>query len=212
MDKRIIETLEPVCRRQRAPPGAALVGLGAVGAARSPGSPWAAWRWWGTGQVSPSWSTWRPGGRPDRRARSSAWRGAAATAEAASAVDARYGLKDRVVTALDFGRRAEPTPLHELQLADAEEHLRQVDPRRVVPFRIAEALPWAVGACLGGPGPPALAPAERPGQPGRPPRRGDRRRRRRTGQPRGAREGSPRRRRTRTSRSSSRDSSRRSRR
>jgi hypothetical protein len=69
-------------------------------------------------------------------------------AQAASAVDARYRLKDRVVTALDFVRRPEATSLHELQLADTEEHLARVDPRRVVPFRVPAALPWALGACV----------------------------------------------------------------
>ena len=146
MNKRIIETLEPVCRRQRA---LLVLRWSASGLLMSSvaGIALGGWRWGGTGQVSPSWSTWLLAIGPILGAIIGLARGRG-YGRAASAIDTRYGLKDRVVTALDFGRRAEPTPLHELQLADAEEHLRQVDPRRVVPFRTPKALPWAVGACL----------------------------------------------------------------
>jgi hypothetical protein len=68
--------------------------------------------------------------------------------EAATAVDATYGLKDRIATALDFLTRHLPTPLHELQVADAEEHLAAVKPREVVPLRLPRTFPYAVGALL----------------------------------------------------------------
>jgi hypothetical protein len=64
---------------------------------------------------------------------------------AAEAVDTEYRLKDRTLTALDFETNRYTTPVHELQLADAEAHLAQVDPRRVVPFRVPRVVPYALG-------------------------------------------------------------------
>lgn len=63
---------------------------------------------------------------------------------AAAAVDGHYELKDRAVSAVDFVGRSQPGPIHELQVADADLHLRGLDPRRVVPLRVPATLP--VGA------------------------------------------------------------------
>jgi hypothetical protein len=67
--------------------------------------------------------------------------------EAAVAVDARYRLKDRIASALEFLARGRATasPVHELQIADAEDHLTGVEARAVVPIRVPRALPVAVG-------------------------------------------------------------------
>jgi hypothetical protein len=65
---------------------------------------------------------------------------------AAAAVDQQYGLKDRVLSAIDFIRRGQPTALHALQVADAEKHIAGLDPRRVAPFRLPVTLPYALGA------------------------------------------------------------------
>jgi hypothetical protein len=65
---------------------------------------------------------------------------------AATAVDAHYGLKDRIASALAFLRKREMTPLHELQVADATDHLGRVRAREVVPFRVPRVLPFAAGA------------------------------------------------------------------
>jgi hypothetical protein len=62
---------------------------------------------------------------------------------AALAVDRSHGLKDRAVSAIDFIRRAQPTPVHALQVADALDHLQAIDPRRAAPFRVPAALPYA---------------------------------------------------------------------
>jgi hypothetical protein len=67
---------------------------------------------------------------------------------AAAAVDAHYDLKDRAVSAVEFVGRTQSTPVHALQLADAEQHLRSLDPRRVVPFRIPTAMPLAAAASI----------------------------------------------------------------
>ncbi len=67
---------------------------------------------------------------------------------AAAAVDAHYDLKDRAVSAVDFVGRTRSTTLHALQLADAEHHLQGLDPRRVVPFRIPIAMPFAAVAAI----------------------------------------------------------------
>ena len=65
---------------------------------------------------------------------------------AAVAVDACYDLKDRAVTALEFLEKPAATPLHELQLRDAIEHLTRVEPRRVVPLRPPKSLAYAAAA------------------------------------------------------------------
>jgi hypothetical protein len=67
---------------------------------------------------------------------------------AASAADEHYGLKDRTVSAVDFLSRDRHSPLHELQLADAEEHLQALDPRRIAPLRMPAAAPYAAAALI----------------------------------------------------------------
>jgi hypothetical protein len=62
----------------------------------------------------------------------------------AATVDRCYGLKDRATTAVDFIRRGEPTALHVLQVADAQEHLRGIDARRVAPYRMPKVVPYAL--------------------------------------------------------------------
>ena len=65
---------------------------------------------------------------------------------AAAAVDAQYRLKDRAATALAFLDEPRPTVLHHLQIADAIEHLREVDARRVAPLGPPKALLYASAA------------------------------------------------------------------
>jgi hypothetical protein len=65
---------------------------------------------------------------------------------AAAAVDSHYRLKDRIVTALAFLSKPEKTPLDELQVRDAADHLSQVDPQAVVPWRMPKLLPASVAA------------------------------------------------------------------
>jgi hypothetical protein len=63
---------------------------------------------------------------------------------AAAAVDARYRLKDRAVTALDFVGQAERPPLRDLQIDDAVVRLRQVKAAHVAPLRWSRAIPCAL--------------------------------------------------------------------
>jgi hypothetical protein len=63
--------------------------------------------------------------------------------DAAAAVDAHYGLKDRTVTALAFAGHAAPTDLHTAQIGDALAHLRAVQPKAVVPLKAPRAWPVA---------------------------------------------------------------------
>jgi hypothetical protein len=65
--------------------------------------------------------------------------------DAALAVDQHYRLKDRSATALEFLTKPTPTALHTLQIADAVDHLRRVDPRQVVPLRRPRSMPYALG-------------------------------------------------------------------
>jgi hypothetical protein len=71
------------------------------------------------------------------------WRG---WQKAAAAVDAHYDLKDRALTAIDFAHLDQPTPVHELQLSDTEDHLADLDPKQVAPIRMPASLPLAVAA------------------------------------------------------------------
>lgn len=68
--------------------------------------------------------------------------------QAAMAIDNACGLKDRTQTALNFLNRSDDQPLRALQLADAEQHLTNVDPNVVVPNRKPQSLPLAVIASL----------------------------------------------------------------
>jgi hypothetical protein len=146
MGERIFGTLEPVRRRQWAMRvlRGAVMGLLASSLA---GIALGAWRWWGSGGIAPIWSGLLLAAGPVVGALIGAASGRG-WSRAASAVDAFYHLKDRAVTAVDFARRPEVTALHELQLADAEEYLGQVDPRRVAPMRLPRILPYAAAACV----------------------------------------------------------------
>jgi hypothetical protein len=65
--------------------------------------------------------------------------------DAAVAVDQHYRLKDRSATALEFLTKQTPSTLQTLQIADAVDHLRRVDPRQVVPLKRPRSLPYALG-------------------------------------------------------------------
>jgi hypothetical protein len=64
--------------------------------------------------------------------------------EAAEAVDACYQLKDRVVSALEFVASPRQTRLEVLQIQDAVHFLDDVEPARVVPWRLPRAWPASV--------------------------------------------------------------------
>jgi hypothetical protein len=63
--------------------------------------------------------------------------------DAAAAVDAHYGLKDRTVTALAFADQAGASELHTVQVADALSHLRDVRANEVVRLEAQRAWPVA---------------------------------------------------------------------
>jgi hypothetical protein len=67
--------------------------------------------------------------------------------DAAAAVDARYGLKDRAVTALAFADLPAPTELQSLQIADAMDHLRRANAAEVVPIKAPRL--WSPAAAAG---------------------------------------------------------------
>lgn len=76
---------------------------------------------------------------------------------AARAVDGHYELKDRIETALAFLRRphsvANNSPVHvadieELQLADAVQHLQQVEAKQVVPLQLPNSWRWAAATMV----------------------------------------------------------------
>jgi hypothetical protein len=144
METRIFETLEPVRRRQRRVLILRSAALGLLVSSVA-GVALGVWRWLGAGSISPYVTLSLLAAGPLAGGIVAAIRGRG-WSHAASAVDARYHLKDRTVTAVDFVGRDQATTLHELQLADAEEHLLQVDARRVVPIRAPKSLPWALGA------------------------------------------------------------------
>jgi len=63
-------------------------------------------------------------------------------------VDKHYQFKDRLLTALKFLTQTEATPMQRLQLEDATQHARQVDPKVVQPFRLPKNFSWAMGVTL----------------------------------------------------------------
>jgi hypothetical protein len=144
MDTRIFERLKPVRRRQRILLVCRWAALGLL-VNSLVGIAMGGLRWAGMGSHSAGWVLaiiaagtcvgaligWMRGRR---------WE------SAASAVDASYGLKDRTITAVDFVGRPGPSPVHALQVADAEEHLEDVVPSRVVPYRVPVSLVLGLGA------------------------------------------------------------------
>lgn len=54
--------------------------------------------------------------------------------DAAVDSDRHYGLQDRLLSAIEFERLGDLSPLHELQLDDARAFAAQVDPREVIPW------------------------------------------------------------------------------
>ena len=144
MEARIFDRLQPVRRRRRilllwrwAALGllaGSLLGI-AVGGLR-----WAGMGVYGTGWVLALIAVGMGLGGAIGWLRGRDW------TSAASAVDARYQLKDRTITAVDFVGRERATAVHALQVADAEEHLDDVDPRRVVPYRVPVSIVFGLGA------------------------------------------------------------------
>ena len=66
---------------------------------------------------------------------------------AARLVDQHYGLKDRSITSLQFDRErvSKPDPVRALQLADADQQLRRVDPVECVPITMPSHGRWIAG-------------------------------------------------------------------
>ncbi len=71
---------------------------------------------------------------------------------AAAAVDKACNLKDRVETALQFHHltdAAKVSPLHRLQIEDAEAHADLIHPDQVVPIRRPRSWPFALALSIG---------------------------------------------------------------
>ncbi len=60
--------------------------------------------------------------------------------KAARAIDQTYSLKDRTVTAWSFQNLPDRSSLQSLQVKDAEDHLKQVNPAVVAPFQFPRPL------------------------------------------------------------------------
>ena len=60
----------------------------------------------------------------------------------AQMIDRHYRLKDRILTAFALLRRQNRTPIQQLQVEDAAEHLQIVKPQAVVPFQLPKMF-WA---------------------------------------------------------------------
>lgn len=58
-------------------------------------------------------------------------------------VDVKQNLKERLSTALEVAARPDAADWRSLVVADAIAHVRQVDPRRLVPLRLTRAGQWA---------------------------------------------------------------------
>jgi hypothetical protein len=144
MKGRIYRGLEPVRRRQQAQLVARAGVLGLL-ASSVVGIGLGAWKWGMGVPLAPAWAWSVLAAGPVLGAlvgliRSWSWQ------QAARAVDDHYRLKDRAITALDFLGKAQTTPLHTLQVAEAQTHLTNVSAREVVPLRVPRAWPLAVAA------------------------------------------------------------------
>lgn len=69
-------------------------------------------------------------------------------------VDGRQRLKERLSTALEVSADPNPGKWRDLVVTDAAEHVKEIDPRKLVPFRLPRSIRWAllllaVGAGLG---------------------------------------------------------------
>jgi len=60
-------------------------------------------------------------------------------------IDKHYHLKDRILTAFSLLRRTNRTPMEQLQVDDAAEHLEAVQPRAVLPIRLPKMF-WIAAA------------------------------------------------------------------
>jgi hypothetical protein len=147
MSDRILEKLEPVRRRQLGLEVLRFTVMGLL-AGSIVGVGIGVWRWQGASPAGiAGWTLWAVAialAGPVLGAIVGLVRGRTARV-AAAAVDQRYGLKDRALSAIDFIKRGQPTALHALQIADAEQHLDSLDPRQVAPFRMPAAMPYALG-------------------------------------------------------------------
>lgn len=142
MDRDLQQVLAPVRWRQRlqAMLTAALWGLFAAAAAGlgiglwkfAAGAPVPLWLTGGLLVAGPALGA-LVGALPRR-----SWRGAAA------AVDVRYALKDRTVTALEFLARPAASEFHLLQIRETLSRLTDVDSVQVVPLRWPRWTRWAV--------------------------------------------------------------------
>ncbi len=145
MSERILESLEPVRRRQL---WLEIIRCSAIGllAGALAAAVVAILRWQeGVGAAATALGAACLGCGPLIGALIGVLRGRSVELSAA-AVDRCYGLKDRATTAIDFLRRGRPTPVHVLQVADAEQHLAGIDARKVAPYRIPRVMPYALAA------------------------------------------------------------------
>jgi hypothetical protein len=89
----------------------------------------------------------------------------------ARVVDARFELKDRTLTALDFARRGANDPIHSLQVHDAIHRLGEIDTVSAAPWRLPRLAPAALVASfvmlllLFVSFPPSISEADVPGEP-----------------------------------------------
>jgi hypothetical protein len=70
------------------------------------------------------------------------WRGTSLN-ETARWVDVKQGLKERLSTALEVSTKDDSAEWRELVMADAVQHVKEVDPRRLVPIGLTRACRWA---------------------------------------------------------------------
>ncbi len=146
MQGRIYRELRPVRRRQRGQIVLRAVVLGMLASSLA-GIALGAWKWTTGHAVAPLLGVGLLATGPCLGLLIGAfWRGG--WRAAALAVDQRYALKDRTLSALDFLGRQQTTPLHELEVSDAEARLVGMRAGEVAPFRVPRALPYACVALV----------------------------------------------------------------
>ena len=100
-------------------------------------------RWW-TDAVDYLWALFLVGGAAGLIY---GWTRRISPMVAAQIADERAGLKERLSTAVELSRANSRSEIADAQIADAAGHAKDLDPARVLPWRVPQQVRWTVAAC-----------------------------------------------------------------
>lgn len=115
--------------------GAAVAGLLFVASTR--------FRWW-TDAVDYLWALFLVGGVAGLIY---GWTRRISPLVAAQIADERAGLKERLSTAVELSRTETRSEIADAQITDAAGHAKELDPAKVLPWRVPQQIRWLAAAC-----------------------------------------------------------------